>query len=183
MRSTAWSRTIPPKTETPNPMKTLSKRRDKMRYCRFHREHCHNTEECRDLQSQIEDLIRQGHLNRYIHDQSSFPDDRPPRDPSPRPKGPIEKQIDVIIGGPALGGDSSSARKAYARTMVGKRPAHEDDLDITFESGNEEYPNHDDALVISTRMANAHVKRVMIDTGSLANILYLDAFQKLGLTD
>ncbi|RZS03164.1 hypothetical protein BHM03_00033309 [Ensete ventricosum] len=50
--------------------------------------------------------------------------------------------------------------------MVGKRHAHEDDLDITFGSGNEEYPNHDDALVISTRMVNAHVKRVMIDTGT-----------------
>ncbi|RWW49265.1 hypothetical protein BHE74_00044596 [Ensete ventricosum] len=32
-------------------------------------------------------------------------------------------------------------------------------------------------------MANARVKRVMIDTGSSADILYLDAFQKLGLTD
>ncbi|RRT67715.1 hypothetical protein B296_00017273 [Ensete ventricosum] len=32
-------------------------------------------------------------------------------------------------------------------------------------------------------MANAYVKRVMIDTGSLTDILYFDAFQKLGLTD
>ncbi|RWW34196.1 hypothetical protein GW17_00001037 [Ensete ventricosum] len=32
-------------------------------------------------------------------------------------------------------------------------------------------------------MANAYVKRVMIDTGSSADILYFDAFQKLGLTD
>ncbi|RZR72585.1 hypothetical protein BHM03_00014759 [Ensete ventricosum] len=32
-------------------------------------------------------------------------------------------------------------------------------------------------------MANAYVKRVMIDTGSSIDILYFDAFQKLGLTD
>ncbi|RWW38765.1 hypothetical protein BHE74_00055973 [Ensete ventricosum] len=32
-------------------------------------------------------------------------------------------------------------------------------------------------------MANAYVKRVMIDTESLTDILYFDAFQKLGLTD
>ncbi|KAJ8501038.1 hypothetical protein OPV22_011590 [Ensete ventricosum] len=32
-------------------------------------------------------------------------------------------------------------------------------------------------------MANAYVKRVMIDTGSSADILYFDAFQRLGLTD
>ncbi|RWV80244.1 hypothetical protein GW17_00058519 [Ensete ventricosum] len=32
-------------------------------------------------------------------------------------------------------------------------------------------------------MANAYVKRVMIDTGNSADILYFDSFQRLGLTD
>ncbi|RRT32937.1 hypothetical protein B296_00054812 [Ensete ventricosum] len=73
--------------------------------------------------------------------------------------------------------------KAYARYEVEKRPAHDEDLDITFKLGGEEYPCHDDALVISIRMANAYVKRVMIYTGSSADILYFDAFQKLGLMD
>ncbi|RRT55634.1 hypothetical protein B296_00024561 [Ensete ventricosum] len=82
---------------------------------------------------------------------------RPPRNSSPRPKGPVEKQIDVIFGGPALGGDSSSARKAYTRSEVRKRPAHDEDLDITFKSGGEEFPYHDDALVISICMANAYL--------------------------
>ncbi|RWV79119.1 hypothetical protein GW17_00059803, partial [Ensete ventricosum] len=104
--------------KTLNPMKTRSKRRDKRRYCCFHREHGHDTKECRDFQSQIEDLIRQGHLYHYVCDQSSFPDGQPPRDPSPRPKGPVEKQIDVIIGGPTSSDDSSSARKAYACTEL-----------------------------------------------------------------
>ncbi|RWW07835.1 hypothetical protein BHE74_00024113 [Ensete ventricosum] len=33
-----------------------------------------------------------------------------------------------------------------------------------------------------TRIANAHVRRIMIDTGSSVDILYLDAFQKLRMT-
>ncbi|RWW01100.1 hypothetical protein BHE74_00032803 [Ensete ventricosum] len=33
------------------------------------------------------------------------------------------------------------------------------------------------------RIVNARVKRIMIDTESPANILYLDAFQKLGMTN
>ncbi|RRT74167.1 hypothetical protein B296_00012484, partial [Ensete ventricosum] len=139
-----------------NPIKSHSERRDKRRYCHFHREYGHDTEECHDLQYQIEDLIRRGHLRRYICDQSSLPDSRPPRNSSPRPKGLVEKQIDVIFGGPALGGDSSSARKAYARSEVGKWPTHDEDLDITFKSGGEEFPCHDDALVISIRIANAY---------------------------
>ncbi|RWW41036.1 hypothetical protein BHE74_00053528 [Ensete ventricosum] len=103
-------------------MKLHSERRDKRRYYHFHREYDHDTKECRDLQYQIEDLIRRRHLRRYVRDQSSLPDCRPPRNSSPRPKGPVEKQIDVIFGGPASGGDSSSACKAYARSEVGKRP-------------------------------------------------------------
>ncbi|RRT32912.1 hypothetical protein B296_00038747 [Ensete ventricosum] len=100
--------------KAPSPMKSHPERRDKRRYCRFHREYGHDTEECRDLQYQIEDLIRRGHLQRYVHEQSSLPDGRPPRDSSPRPQGPVEKQINVIFGGPASGGNSSSTQKAYA---------------------------------------------------------------------
>ncbi|RZS22774.1 hypothetical protein BHM03_00055594 [Ensete ventricosum] len=175
-----WERGL---LKAPNPMKSHPERRDKRRYCRFHREYRHDIEECHDLQCQIEDLIRRGHLHRYVRDQSSLLDGRSPRGSSPRPKGPVEKQIDVIFGGPVSGGNNSSARKAYARSEVGKRPLHDEDLNDMFKSGGEEYPCHDDALVISIRMANGYVKRVMIDTGSSADILYFDAFQKLRLTD
>ncbi|RRT72770.1 hypothetical protein B296_00011349 [Ensete ventricosum] len=108
--------------KAPNPMKSHFKRRDKRRYYCFHREYDHDMEKCRDLQYQIENLIRRVHLRRYVRDQFSLPDGRPPQDSSPRPKGPVDKQIDVIFEGPASGGDSSSARKAYARSEVGKRP-------------------------------------------------------------
>ncbi|RZR72987.1 hypothetical protein BHM03_00018995 [Ensete ventricosum] len=118
--------------KAPSPMKSHPERRDKRRYYRFHREYRHNTEECRDLQYQIKDLIRRGHLRRYVREQSSLPDGRPPRDLSPRPKGPVEKQIDVIFGGPTSSGNSCSVRKAYARSEVGKRPLHDEDLDVTF---------------------------------------------------
>ncbi|RRT57312.1 hypothetical protein B296_00034932 [Ensete ventricosum] len=164
-------------------MKSHPERHDKRRYYRFHIEYRHDTEECHDLQYQIEDLIRCGQLRRYVREQSSIPDGRPPRDSSLRPKGQVEKQIDVIFGRPALGDNNSSARKAYARYEVRKRLLHDEDLDITFKSGGEEHPYHDDALVISVFMANAYVKRFMIDTDSSADILYLDAFQKLGLID
>ncbi|RWW26355.1 hypothetical protein GW17_00009271 [Ensete ventricosum] len=102
--------------------------------------------------------------------------------PSLHPKGPVERQIDVIVGGPATSGDSSSTRRAYACTEVQKRPRARCDPKITFKSESE-YPDHDDALVIMTHVANARVKRIMIDTRRSANILYLDAFQKLGMTN
>ncbi|RWW75021.1 hypothetical protein BHE74_00016989, partial [Ensete ventricosum] len=41
----------------PNRIKTKPEKRDRGRYYRFHREYGHDTEECRDLKNQIEDLI------------------------------------------------------------------------------------------------------------------------------
>ncbi|RWV85244.1 hypothetical protein GW17_00052977 [Ensete ventricosum] len=161
---------------TPNPIKTRPEGRDKRRYYRFPREHGHDTKECHDLKNQIEDLIRHGHLRRYVREQQTPPKDRPTWDSSPHPKGPIEKQINVIIGGPTFRGDSSLVRKAYVQSMVEKRPKCDCDPNITFRLRNEEYPDHNDALVISAWIMNARVKRIIINTGSSTDILYLDAF-------
>ncbi|RZR70513.1 hypothetical protein BHM03_00000356 [Ensete ventricosum] len=108
--------------------------------------------------------------------------------------------------------DSSSAKKAYARAEVQKRPKAQRDLEITFKSENEysdhddalvisarianvrqdpeitfksenEYPDHDDTLVISANIANARVKRIIIDIGSSTGIHYFDVFYKLDMTN
>lgn len=42
--------------------------------------------------------------------------------------------------------------------------------------------DHDDALVILVGITNARVKIVMVDIERSADVLYLNAFQKLGLT-
>ena len=59
----------------------------------------------------------------------------------------------------------------------------EDDSEITFKKEEMEYfdSNHVDALVVYVRIINTCVKMVMIDTGSSANILCFDTFQKLKL--
>nr|XP_009392275.1 PREDICTED: uncharacterized protein LOC103978268 [Musa acuminata subsp. malaccensis] len=71
----------------PNPMKATYKNRSK--YCTFHQDHGHDTEDCHDLQNQIEELIRRGYLGRYLKE---------PREATPRPRMPVERQIDVIRG-------------------------------------------------------------------------------------
>ncbi|RWV97513.1 hypothetical protein GW17_00039690 [Ensete ventricosum] len=84
---------------------------------------------------------------------------------------------------PASKGDNKSGHKAYAGVVVMKCPCRGEELEITFEAGEAEYPYHDDALVISVRITDAWVQRVIVDTGSSVIVLYLNTFQKLGLTE
>ena len=43
--------------------------------------------------------------------------------------------------------------------------------------------NQDDPMVIRVIIANFEVRRVLVDQGSSANILFVDAFNKLGLSE
>ncbi|XP_065039422.1 uncharacterized protein LOC135673955 [Musa acuminata AAA Group] len=138
----------------PVPMKNPRELTDQSKHCRFHKQSGHDTEECRELK----------------------------REPSPRPEGPAERRIDVITRGPAIGGTSTSGRKAYARSARTDAPQCGPDPKVAFPPEDVKRPEHDDALVIMARIANAQVRRIMIDTGSSIDVLYLDAFLKLGLT-
>ncbi|RRT54245.1 hypothetical protein B296_00049301 [Ensete ventricosum] len=129
----------------------------------------------RELRDRIEELTCKGYLRRYVKRSRELPS-------IPHPHGSIEKQINVIIGRPMSGGDSVLGRKAYARAIMEKRPRQKDEPKIAFKVGETKYPEHDDALVVSVHIANAQVKMVMINTRTLANVLYFNAFQKLGLT-
>ena len=97
----------------------------------------------------------------------------------------------MISGGFAGGGESSSARKAHLRTIrsaeigeihaVSKLPRL--DTSITFSDSDMEgcqHP-HDDPLVVRVIMANKTVHRVLIDNGSSADIIFVSAFDKMGI--
>ena len=50
----------------PKLISTLIERIDKNKYCRFHQDHEHRTNECRNLKDQVETLIQQRKLQKYI---------------------------------------------------------------------------------------------------------------------
>ena len=97
----------------------------------------------------------------------------------------------MISGGFTGGGESSSTKKAHLCSIrsrevmevqtVSKLPRL--DTAITFFDSDLEgcqHP-HDDPLVIRVVVANKTVHRVLVDNGSLADIIIASAFDKMGI--
>uniref|UniRef100_A0A2N9FQE6 Integrase catalytic domain-containing protein n=1 Tax=Fagus sylvatica TaxID=28930 RepID=A0A2N9FQE6_FAGSY len=146
-----------PALKWPGKLLTDPDKRPRDKYCRFHRDHGHNTEDCYDLKRQIEELIKQGKLQRFIEkgQREGRPkgarQQRPPGEAPPRP--PLG-EIHVITGGMAAGGTSQ-------------------------EDACKVFHPHDDALVVTMEIAGYSTRRVLIDNGSSADIIYLTAFQQM----
>ena len=151
------------------------------KYCRFHRDHGHDTDECFDLKQQIKNLIRQGKLRNFIRQDHK----------DEKLKGKLEEsswpplgEIKVIIGGTSIR-QSSKSRKTYLKVvqnvqLSGRSPRTRvtDEQAITFKDKDVErvHHPHDNAIVITLLIANYTTRRMLVDNGSSADILYYSAF-------
>ena len=173
-------------------MKTDPTKRDSTTHCEFHRDHGHQTNDCIQLRKEIEYLIRRGHLCRFVASEGR--DQASP--PSPRQQAPTQHQqplgeIHVISGGFAGGGESTSARKAHLLSIRSREALEIQalskiprlDTTITFLYSDMEgcqHP-HDDPLVIRAVIANKTAHRVLVNNGSSADIIFMSAFDKMGI--
>ena len=156
------------------------------KYCRFHRDHGHDTDECFDLKQQVENLIRQGKLKSFLGRDHKDEKLKGKAEESSRP--PLG-EIRVIIGESSTG-QSSKSKNAYLKVVQSiqlsrrsPRARSTDEQAITFINEDAErihYP-HDDAIVITLLIADYTTRRVLVDNGSLADILYDPAFQQMRL--
>ena len=62
-----------PAIRWPGKMKSDPKRRNPSKYCRFHRDHGHDTDDCFQLKKQIKELIQRGHLRQYVAGRGTAP--------------------------------------------------------------------------------------------------------------
>ena len=102
-----------PSLKWPEKMRGDPNKRNRNKYCRFHRDHGHDTDECFDLKQQIENLIRQGKLKNFLGRDNRDEKMKRKMEESSRP--PL-REIRVIIGGSSTG-QSSKSKKAYLKVM------------------------------------------------------------------
>ncbi|GFZ17254.1 hypothetical protein Acr_26g0005240 [Actinidia rufa] len=142
----------------PEKIKTDPQKRNRNKYYEFHWDHGHNTEDCFQLKEQIADLIKRGYLRKYVTD-------RPPPNSLERRKRHARSAFRLV------------EEEIYnlSSPCVGDQPP------ITFSSDDLRglHLPHDDALVVSAVIANFNVQRILIDSGSSTDILFISAFEKI----
>ena len=94
----------------------------------------------------------------------------------------------MIIGGMTVTGSSKKVRKTYLRMVqnvqltnsVPKMAQIENPIiGFSEEDARRLHHPHDDALVVSIRVGDYNTHRVLVDNGSLADILYYPTFQQI----
>ncbi|KAL2238352.1 UNVERIFIED_CONTAM: Transposon Ty3-G Gag-Pol polyprotein [Sesamum indicum] len=184
----------------PKPTRATPARKNSHKYCRFHRERGHDTDECYQLKDEIERLIRQGYFKDLI--ARNYQDgNRKSRSWSrerragngigaghnARENAPV-KGIIHSIAGPDKG-YSKRARKKIERRMsvVTDRQIMNvsSEVDITFGAQDlkEKVGDDNDPMVIKMDIANFTVHKVLVDNGSSADIILQEVLTKMGLGD
>ncbi|XP_074355821.1 uncharacterized protein LOC141695478 [Apium graveolens] len=168
-----------------------------IRYCRFHKDVDHNTDDCRQLKDEIEYLFRRGKFGCFTkgeeaggqkRDNDRRDDDRRgnDRDRNPQPQGPV---INKISGGPTSAGTTRNSRKAYTREVISRvgEPSKRSKSEMTLEFGDPDteglkFPQ-DYPLVITPIIGNFPVMRVLVDNGASVDIPFHDTFIRMGYND
>ncbi|GMN66700.1 hypothetical protein TIFTF001_035760 [Ficus carica] len=186
----------------PRPIRTDRTRRNPNKYCHFHKDVGHETKDCIQLRDQIEALIRDGHLREFVERVITLaePRNRPApgtrrnQRPDDQPDEPGPKHIVHTIFGGTATGDTASSRRSYARearwfargefinmTEHVSKICRQSSTPITFtdEEADRLLHPHNDALVGEIRVADNVIRRVLIDSGSSADVMFMDAFSRL----
>jgi len=164
--------------QRPQPMRGLPAQKNKDKFCKFHRDHGHSTEECLQLKDAIEDIIRRGYLCKYVRphrDQAGASNARNPSKemelPNQRPTGGDVGMLHRWSGGSNEGGPN-----------IAKRSRGSNAITFSDEDLLETHVFENDPVVVSAVIANYDVRRILIDNGSSTEVLLYDAFVRMNLS-
>jgi hypothetical protein len=170
--------------------------------CSYHRERGHLTENCYKFKSHLEQLVSDGHLSEYVNlslteqEKTKQSEDRPGGSGT-APTGVIHVILSPLCTSISPASYQSDLQKAFhLRQSYGISDsahlvprlcseAHVLSVNGTISFSDSDLHDvqlpHNDPLVITLRIGNYDVKRVLVDQGSFAEVMYQELYEKLGL--
>ncbi|XP_075101617.1 uncharacterized protein LOC142177056 [Nicotiana tabacum] len=156
--------------------------------CEFYQERGHKNEDCIVLRHEVVNILRQGYLKELLNHQgkTNFVRGREQHQGPPKPPSPT-RTIHMIIGGD---GDASINSVKFTITHKLKQSITRERYDELEESiifdkldtNGLAFP-HYDALVITLRILDTDVRRIMVDDGSGACIIHPRVLAQMKLKD
>ena len=166
-----------------------STKRNQKFYCQYHQDHGHTTENCRNLWNYLDQLVQEGKLKHLLHHSSGHQGQthqEPQRNADLRP---LIGAINAILA--VLGRTGTCPSRVLS---VAQLPIEESQPELK-KAIMDSYPTlsfseedkigttqpYDDALLITLRIGDYDEKKVMVDGGSVAEIMYHDLYKGLKL--
>ena len=173
----------------PNKMVGNPEKRNRNLYCQYHWDYGHTTEDCRSLWDHLDQLVRKGKLKQLLHHSNGLGGQTNSQSERETPSRPPLGTINVIFAALGRTGLCPSKVMFVARlssedtSHEPKRARLERPLVMGFSDEDKigTIQPHDDALVITFRIGGYDVRRVMVDQGNAAEIMYPDLYKGLGL--
>ncbi|XP_013708987.2 uncharacterized protein LOC106412615 [Brassica napus] len=171
----------PPKMKAPDAF------RNPRLWCDVHRDIGHKTEDCVALKIEVNELLQKGHLREFLSEKAKAHPNKEasgkPKEDAPSSPPRQDRVIHVISGGFEVSGVSHAAAKKRTRNAKHGLLLGTDEISFTAKEQEKILAPHHDALVVSLTIANCLVKRILVDNGSSNNIIFLTAYQDLGLEE
>ncbi|XP_021745414.1 uncharacterized protein LOC110711344 [Chenopodium quinoa] len=167
--------------------------KDKSRWCEYHGDHGHRTDECNSLKREVAWLPKRGYLKDLLGKKGKGPEVKQEALPGPPASPTPGVVIQAISRGSSINGLTYSNTKRIAR--VGTSPSSIpqtypssdekklDDMAILFDESRFNEPEHHDCLVISLHVGQCKMKRVLVDNGNSAYIIFKDALDQAGFKE
>uniref|UniRef100_A0A2N9HPE1 Uncharacterized protein n=1 Tax=Fagus sylvatica TaxID=28930 RepID=A0A2N9HPE1_FAGSY len=161
-------------------------------YCSYHRERGHLTEQCRAYKYHLEQLVKNGHLRQYIDETKNSQQSIEAPKLTIKDSAPIGI-IDVIHYGTTSHDQRGEMRRAAhlrevfqigdsaQMALVPLKKESTEQIIFTNQDLEGVQVPHSDALVVTLRIGEFDVKRILIDPGSSVEIMYESLFKGLGL--
>ncbi|XP_038681007.1 uncharacterized protein LOC119981940 [Tripterygium wilfordii] len=147
----------------------------------------------RGLRYEVDYLLKRGHLRELLSERGrAIWEKRKVDDPEALPPPPpITQTYCVISGGSEISGLSHTSAKKHEKEAANPAARMARSLG-TFtnqvmvfadDEATQLLHPHYDALVLTLQVANINLKRILIDNGSSANVLFLAAYKGMGLDE